>query len=368
MKKTIFVCVLAFLMMGCTFSGNEENIQTKKELLRNIDYPKELSELYFWEEAKIRNVDYYPKFQCGLIVQNDSYVFFPKDGNRIIRINKATKEEMTILEFNLLENKRKGARICLSDMKLYVEYEGNIYSTDFDGKNTEKIISSIRLKKLVAKMINEKAEKCPEIRAIQYYKGDLYFYAGLCIYKLDIETKTIIELADYAYNACFCDNDLYYIGPGATVIYKVDLSTLKQILVKGRVKCVDDELDGTMVYYETVMETNGGIYYVRKPQGKNSALYRLCESGKDEKVLDFKAKGERIYGVNSGLSKVVYQYNALDENGEWKDYLKVYDINTSVTHEVERPVDYGTCIFVTGDMVFYHKNTSDDQYLSFLTI
>ena len=101
-KKITTSCLLALLLAGCqkpatkepeSIAVNEETSQPaitvpeKQEPVQAKE--KKLSEIYDWEKARIIDYSYNLDFGEGQVLQNQDYVFYPEDGCKIARIDKA---------------------------------------------------------------------------------------------------------------------------------------------------------------------------------------------------------------------------------------------------------------------------------------
>lgn len=101
---------------------------------------------------------------------------------------------------------------------------------------------------------------------------------------------------------------------------------------------------------------------------KPCAIYKYSNSEEDKEIFDYNldVKKDRVMLAYSALPKIICEYTSYDENGDIKKYLKIYDISTGIMDEVKTPDDYETIEFLAGDVIFYFKCTSDNEYLSFM--
>ncbi|MCI8751258.1 MAG: hypothetical protein HFH66_07835, partial [Lachnospiraceae bacterium] len=106
-KKFIILCFLPVLLTGCSQSVKgetaqvvvkEENKPPEKEVQPEEKQKKKLSEIYDWDNARIPIDWYYPNFGKGQILQNQDYIFYPEDGNKIARISKSDGSKEIICE------------------------------------------------------------------------------------------------------------------------------------------------------------------------------------------------------------------------------------------------------------------------------
>lgn len=375
MRACIYIImILIFLLVGCSNINSGENIQSREN--PSTDKPEELnmSDIYNWDNAMIKNIGYYPKFESGAIVQNDEYVFFPQNGNKVIRLNKSSKEEKIIMEFDDMGDEAIGdeavigVRFCLAESGLYIAYAGDMYTSDFEGNNVSKILSGSEMEKIISDIMNDDIYDSSDIMALEFYQDNLYLCLRFNVLRLDIETKKAVKVAEDVEQSCFCDNDLYYISSGSTAIYKVNLSTLKRERVMGEEVSVDDVEPDLFIRYTEIMEVDGEIYYIRSQMGKPCVIYKYSNSKEDKEIFDYNldAENDQFWVAYSALPKIICEYASCDENGDEKTYLKIYDVNTGVMDVVKTPDDYETIEFLAGDVIFYYKCTSDNEYLSFM--
>ena len=157
--------------------------------------------MYDWDNARIPIDWYYPSFGEGQILQNQDYIFYPEDGNKIVRISKSDGSKEIICEFDFIED--KFIHYCLSEDGMFVEYNSNIYSCGFDGENIRKIISRKKLKKQMTAIKNNKF--IGNIATLYFYKGNLYMVSYYRVWKLDLTTKKITKmLKNTFWGGCFC--------------------------------------------------------------------------------------------------------------------------------------------------------------------
>lgn len=374
MKACIYIImILAFLLVGCSDINSRKNTQLSENHLTDEPEKLNMSDIYNWDNAMIKDIGYYPKIEGGAIVQNDEYIFFPQNGNKVIRLNKSSKEEKIIMEFDDMGDEAIGdeavigVRFCLTESGLYIEYAGDIYTSDFEGNNVSKILSGSEMEKMISDIMNDDIYDSGDIMALEYYQDNLYLCLRFnVLMRLDIETKKVVKVAADVEQLCFCDNDLYYIGSGLTAIYKVNLSTLKRKRVRGKEIVMDDVDAEKRYYYEEIMEVDGEIYYIKYQMEKPCAIYKYSNRKEDKEVFDYNldAENDRFWVAYSALPKIICEYATYDERGDAKTYLKIYDISTGIMGVVKTPDDYETIAFLAGDIIFY--STSENEYLSFM--
>ena len=358
MRKIVFaIAILTVLMMGC---GSVRNLKTEKNGKAETERKTNLSELYDWDHAKIKSVYDCPNFGTGSVIQEGKYIFFPKDGNKVIRLDKNSKEEKIIYEFAPSKEKGVGAHLCLGENKIFFEYEGNIFSSDYDGSKVVKIISNSKLKKMISRTTADIDDSC-EISAIYFYKN-IYFFSRMKIYEYNLDTKKIMLLGENSGSACFCGNALYYESYASTVIYKVNLPALKRKRVRGKETMLSQvQNSDTIKYYKAVTEVDNQLYYVRKQNEKRPVIYQYCKDGEDKKIYEYAVQPEEIIGIYSDSTKIVCSY--FTDSTKEHEKLMIYDVKSSVLNEADVPDDCFSFSFIIGDMVFYMKD--DSEYLSY---
>lgn len=193
-KKFVALLFLCVVLTGCSKSVKEEttqvvvkeeNEQPDKEVQPEEKQKKKLSEMYDWDNARIPIDWYYPSFGEGQILQNQDYIFYPEDSNKIVRISKSDGSKEIICEFDFIED--KFIHYCLSEDGMFVEYNSNIYSCGFDGENIHKIISRKKLKQQITAIKDD--GWYGGVKTLYFYKDNLYMVSYFYMWKLDLTTK-----------------------------------------------------------------------------------------------------------------------------------------------------------------------------------
>ena len=102
MKKYRIVAVFVMiLLMGCgsAQNGKMKESSTMKESEETISI-----KTYDWNHARIKDMVDMQCFGNGPIVQNENYIFYPKDGYKVARVDKEKKDEK-IMESLVLQPK-----------------------------------------------------------------------------------------------------------------------------------------------------------------------------------------------------------------------------------------------------------------------
>ena len=363
-KKFIILCFLPVLLTGCSQSVKgetaqvvvkEENKPPEKEVQPEEKQKKKLSEIYDWDNARIPIDWYYPNFGEGQILQNQDYIFYPEDGNKIARISKSDGSKEIICEFDFIED--KFIHYCLSEDGMFVEYNSNIYSCGFDGENIRKIISRKKLKKQMTAIKNNKF--IGNIATLYFYKGNLYMVSYYRVWKLDLTTKKITKmLKNTFWGGCFCGNALYYMPRRSSIVYKTDINTGKRTRILGTGERWSKENSKRFKNYYGLTEVDGKVYYVQI--GKKTSVYMYREGKKDKKIYDFEEIPVR-YSIRSDSGKIAIHYRY---NTSGHDNVIIYDIKSSTASKIKNIKDLSLVYFVD-DMIFYAGDMSkkNNKYL-----
>ena len=335
MKKYRIVAVFVMiLLMGCgsAQNGKMKESSTMKESEETISI-----KTYDWNHARIKDMVDMQCFGNGPIVQNENYIFYPKDGYKVARVDKEKKDEKIIYEFTPSKEEGVGVHITLGEDVIFFEYDGNIVSSDYDGENVVKIISKRNMEKRLSKDIDFNYY---QIWALHYYKKNLYFMSRFRIYEYDIRTGAITLLDDDTDEVCFCGNSLFISRYSWTALYEVNLSNHKKKRIRGKETNIKEvENTDAVKYYQGLMEVDNEFYYVRRHNGgKRPAVYQYCKGGKDKKIYEFEISPGHDYDEIPvcDSSKIACSY--YDNDIEDKR-LMIYDINTGKLKIIDLPGD-----------------------------
>ena len=363
-KKFVALLFLCVVLAGCSNSVKEEtnqvvvkeeNTQSDKEVQPEEKQKEKLSEMYDWDNARIPIDWYYPNFGEGQILQNQDYIFYPEDGNKIARISKSDGSKEIICEFDFIED--KFIHYCLSEDGMFVEYNSNIYSCGFDGENIRKIISRKKLKKQMTAIKNNKF--IGNIATLYFYKGNLYMVSYYRVWKLDLTTKKITKmLKNTFWGGCFCGNALYYMPRRSSIVYKTDINTGKRTRILGTGERWSKENSKRFKNYYGLTEVDGKVYYVQI--GKKTSVYMYREGKKDKKIYDFEEIPVR-YSIHSDSGKIAIHYRYTTGG---HDNVIIYDIKSSTASKIKNIKDLSLVYFVD-DMIFYAGDMSkkNNKYL-----
>ena len=356
-KKFVALLFLCVVLAGCSNSVKEEtnqvvvkeeNTQSDKEVQPEEKQKEKLSEMYDWDNARIPLNWYYPNFGEGQILQNQDYIFYPEDGNKIARISKSDGSKEIICEFDFIED--KFIHYCLSEDGMFVEYNSNIYSCGFDGENIRKIISRKKLKKQMTAIKNNKF--IGNIATLYFYKGNLYMVSYYRVWKLDLTTKKITKmLKNTFWGGCFCGNALYYMPRRSSIVYKTDINTGKRTRILGTGERWSKENSKRFKNYYGLTEVDGKVYYVQI--GKKTSVYMYREGKKDKKIYDFEEIPVR-YSIRSDSGKIAIHYRYTTGG---HDNVIIYNIKSSTASKIKNIKELSLVYFVD-DMIFYAGDMS----------
>ncbi len=364
-KKFAALLFMSVLLIGCSNSVKEEtsqvvvkeeNTQSDKEVQPEEKQKEKLSEMYDWDNARIPSNWYYPNFGEGQILQNQDYIFYPEDGNKIARISKSDGSKEIICEFDFIED--KFIHYCLSEDGMFVEYNSNIYSCGFDGENIRKIISRKKLKKQMTAIKNNKF--IGNIATLYFYKGNLYMVSYYRVWKLDLTTKKITKmLKNTFWGGCFCGNALYYMPRRSSIVYKTDINTGKRTRILGTGERWSKENSKRFKNYYGLTEVDGKVYYVQI--GKKTSVYMYREGKKDKKIYDFDEMPV-IYSIHSDSGKIAIEYKY---NTDKPYNIIIYDIKSSTTSKIKNIKDFSGLVYFVDDIIFYTNRVleSTNEYL-----
>ena len=367
-KKFVVLCFLSVLLAGCSKSVKEETAQVvvkkenkppEKEVQPEEKQKEKLSEMYNWDNARIPSDWYYPNFGEGQILQNQDYIFYPEDGNKIARISKSDGSKEIICEFDFIED--KFIHYCLSEDGMFVEYNSNIYSCGFDGENMHKIISRKKLKKQITSIKDDGWDRWyGGAKTLYFYKDNLYLVSYYYMWKLDLTTKKITQMSETTFGGgCFCGGSLYYIADGRSMVYRTDINTGKRTRILGTGERWSKENSKRFKTYSGLTEVDGKVYYVQI--GKKTSVYMYREGKKDKKIYDFD-KMPVIYSIRSDSGKIAIKYKY---NTDKPYNIIIYDIKSSTASKIKNIKDCVGLVYFVDDMIFYGNQPleSTNEYL-----
>jgi hypothetical protein len=311
-----------------------------------------------WEEEKIINNDY-SFYWCSSIVQNDQYVFYATTDYQIVRVDRTYGKKSVIVKLKRIEDDYYNTSIgmSLTKDKLYYIYHNCIYVSDFDGSNINKIATGEELKN-----VPDKSEPgVGAIEGVQAYNNNIYLMlSGFYVVKFDIETKKVQKIAeDVRSDGCFYKNSFYYFNRDDPAIYKVDLKTLNEEMVRGEKWSHQLYGDDNVKHYKNLVVIQDKLYYVAFQNKEPSTLYLYREDGKD--VKKYSAVNDASLGIGDLVSyESIIAYSYYPEDSD-KLILKMYDMNTKKEKELHLPDDFYEEKVLIDNILFYSVENGEDE-------
>ena len=356
----VFFCLLSVCVNGCSNSkkieisqitDTEDRNQIKDRSEKNAKPSekgkKKFSELCDWNSARIKADFPDLNFGYGLILQNQDYVFYPEDGNKLVRISKFDGEKKII--YKAKYDKTNTIHYFLTDTGLFIEYANNIYFCDFEGKNKYKVISRKKIKKQITAI--EPDGWHGGIKTIYFYKDNLYFVTFFYVWKLDLSTNKIEKMSkDTVDDMCFCNNKLYYTDNIS--IYTTNINTGKCKRIIGPKKNEKENVNIPKKYYPELVEADGKVYYIQKQGVENLVLYMYRNGKADKKIYEFNVSSAAVSSIESCSGKIFFGYR----KGSGKDRnIIIYDIKSSAITKIDRLKHFDASAFLFEDMLFYFR-------------
>lgn len=294
------------------------------------------------------------------IVENDTYIFYIRKDNKIVRFDKEKEEKVEIVEMEEstpqgmenLEDNISAVLVSASDKKLYYHTKNEIYQCDFDGKHRKKIFSKENLK-------NQSDEDVSSIDAIHIEDDNIYLILeSSYIAQMNIDQKKMKIIAEETNGeSCFYKNDLYYIDLYDPAIYRWNPDTMQKEIVRGERWSEEAEDDESTVWYRQIFMMGDKLYYLNDQKDAGTKLYLYDENG-DDKLQYEMGKSEKMLGtVVTDSSKIFYKY--LKDKGNYK--LKEVDLITGKEEErsIPKRFEYGIKII---DGTLLYTTTEGNRY------
>lgn len=274
------------------------------------------------------------------LVANEQYIFYITK-NQIMRLDRASKEKRILYQ----SDKDIYIVLCLGDQFLYYLIdEKDIYRTDFAGENTEKIISLDMLQKEDLEILS--------ISGMKIYNNQLYLHEKIFGYVMQFipEKNEIKLIAHSVYAAEFFDDSLFYVNENKRYIYKVDLDTGKEEVVR---KHVNQKKKGFV--YTDLYSVNGKLYYVRRDKQQ---IFCYSENGEDVVVGEKRKHTCLVESMDDKLYYVFYEKETY--NASLPMYLGVYDGDENTVLRL-LPEDFDLPAMVIGNKLYYEATGGEDD-------
>lgn len=352
-KKLIITIVpMLLLLLGLLLFEIRSNEPTASLKKFKID------EVFNSYNINIEDTTYYPKFEETGIVDNKKYLFVVNNTCEIIRVDKATMNKITIVRLPK-QNKCGGAHISLSIDKIYIEYAGAIYISDFEGSNITKIVDKDKMQKGLFSLIKDSTFTSDDylISDIYYYKGSIYlFLSTFDIVKVCLDKNNrILRVAKNAETVCFLKDEMIYTSLDRKKMYAYDLKneTSRKILGIDKKK---------QVQFHTVLEVLDCLYYVVEEKGRKMVVYKYPQQ---EKIFQFMNMEYSSAVVNNNSSKIICEFNNYGSNNQPAQIVQMFDVIKHVYSTKNMPLDYETNAFIYNDTLFYIKKSSQNNSLGY---
>ena len=277
------------------------------------------------------------------LVADERYIFYA-DQTHIIRLDRTTKEKKVIA------GHKKGGEVslCLDNKFLYyVDDDDVVYKVSINGGKKDKIITR--------HMLEQEGYDLPYIRGIRIYKGVMYIHTKYCGYIIRYfpERKKTEEIGSAVYQSVFYKDSLYYTDEGKRCVYRIDLHSLKEEIVR---EDPDRKKEGFI--YQDLLCVRGKLYYLR---GDKQQIFCYSEEGEDEPVGE-----EMVYwNLVAGTDDKLY-YLCCPEGWNYEDgpgYLGVYDDHSN-SIRLFLPDDVEIPALVVGNVLYYKAEFRDENGVS----
>lgn len=274
------------------------------------------------------------------LVANEQYIFYITK-NQIIRLDRAGKEKRVLYQ----NDTETYIALCLDDQFLYYLIdEKEIYRMDFAGENTEKVISFNMLQKEDLEILS--------ISGMKIYNNRLYLHEKVFGYVMQFipEKNEVKLIAHSVYAAEFFDDSLFYVDENKRCIYKVDLDTGKEEVVRKHANQKKKEFIYTDLY-----SVNEKLYYVRRDKQQ---IFCYSEKGKDVVIGGKRKHTCLIECIDDKLYHIFYEKETYNANLPM--YLAVYDGNDNTVLRL-LPEDFDLPAMVIGNKLYYEATEEEDN-------
>ena len=315
------------------------------------------SDLVDWNKEKIAESGY-PEWAPAL-VQNKTYVFYQNSDWEIIRVDKNNHKKTIIKKLTKLRDSPYDVGMTLLNNRLYYIYDSCLYQCDFNGDNETQIISKQKLQQFT-----KNTNIQDTVNGVKFYKNEMYLIIGCdVLVKFNFNTKKLQTVAKEVGSGTFYKDDFYYVD--YTALYKVNLETLKRTLVRGQKYSKKLLKIKDTVYYQTIMNIKGKLYYTRS-QGKWAS-----EGGAQSKVYLYQDSGNDIkkYNASTDLHNLVYDGGKIayydTHPKEIKLILVIYDLDTGKERKIDLPKDFSHVEQLVDDILLYRSDKGQLTYSVF---
>ena len=197
------------------------------------------------------------------------------------------------------------------------------------------------------------------VRGMQFYKGELYFIiVPFYLVKLNLQTKRLTKLAEFADRVCFCGSKIYYKNGYNEAVYRADLDGKNKEIILG-----EESKSDKKIYYDSVLEVEGKIYYLSYSKKGNVTLFLYREGKEDKEIYHFDNRKYFQLAIPNS-SKIICEYLGSNYGANGNHYIQIYDIKTNCGSELIQMKNVGEAanFYSADDLLFYPKKDSDDYF------
>ena len=285
------------------------------------------------------------------VAETEQY-FFYIENDRIMRLDKRTKEEQIIVP--LSSNSSYSPCIDINDSRLYyINYITDypvLCSVDFDG-NDKKEVASMEEGSWFYKLADKDRAGANvffmTLKSFRFYKNKLYIMGEAnTAYYCDPEKKNVVMICGAGISGCFINNNIYCSYRGGYEIDRYDLTSTGNYLTV-RKKLTPNYEDGPYLRLVTV---NNELYFYYLETG----LYKYNEDGFDELIVSNPETTTTNYDKAFGEKDLYYEHDK-------KVYR--YDDSTKQSVELETPKGFRESVGIKDDNFYYIDKNSVYQFV-----
>lgn len=263
----------------------------------------------------------------GGIVENSKYIFYTSK-NSIVQIRKDTMEKTIIRQW---EKESVISLYCTEKELYYIQDMREVYLIRLEDGKQQLICSSGTLEKA--------GYTFPEIWGMAVHSGYIYFeLCGFDIVQCEFNGHIGDKIARDARSGAFLDNAFFYRKRSSNEIYRFDLKTMKENVVRKKKyeECVQ---------YDNIFTIDNALFY-----SFDGGIYLYDESGKDIKIIE----GLGVYV--EGKDAIYYIKEEGNVEYLYKFTVQTKQISSLRIHEAITDVNYITEARVIYNMLFCPKN------------
>lgn len=330
MKKIFLMfCMICICMIFNSCGQNQPKIEKAKISEYNInELGKEIeSEIY---DTSGQNSHEWG----GGIVENSEYIFFTSE-NAVVQIKKDTMEKTIIRQ---REKESIISLYCTERELYYIQDMREVYLISLENGKQQLICSS--------EMLEKAGYTFPEIWGMAVYSRHIYLeLCGFDIVQCELNGHIGDKIVQDARSSAFFDNAFFYRKRSSNEIYRFNLKTMKENVVR-------EKKYEECVQYDNIFAIDNTLYY-----SLDGAIYIYNDSGKDVKIIEDS-------GIYVGGKDAIY-YIREESNIEYlyKFTLQTKQISSLKIHEGITDINHVTEARVICNMLFCKKNKNQYEIL-----